>query len=98
VPRDFAFRTLIPFGRTFKPITVNNYASGWVRQVVWADAVYVPDFMKFAGLAPDALLKLTAILRESHLSIDMAALALEAYDKLTGGRLQQNYLRRLAAA
>jgi FkbM family methyltransferase len=95
--QGFAFHTLIPSGRTFKPVTVNNDATGWVRQIVWADAVYVPDFMKFTQLAPEALLTLAAILHEGYQSIDMAALALDAYDKLAQGSLQRNYLRRLAA-
>jgi len=34
---------------------------------------------------------------ESYQSIDMAALALESYDKLTGAGLQREYLRRLQA-
>ena len=96
--QGFAFHTLIPSGRTFKPITVNNDASGWVRQIVWADAVYVTDFMKFSERTPEALLKLAAILHESYQSVDMAALALEAYDKLTRSGLQQIYLRRLAGS
>ena len=95
--QGFAFHTLISSGRTFKPITVNNSTSAWVRQIVWGDAFYVPDFMKFAELAPEALLKLAAILHECCQSIDMAALALQTYDKLTGSGLQQNYLRRLSA-
>jgi FkbM family methyltransferase len=92
----FAFHTLIPSGRTFKPIMFNSNPSGWVRQIVWADAVYVPDFMRFAQLAPESLLKLAGILHESYQSIDMAALALEAYDKHTGASLQRAYLSSLA--
>ena len=96
--QGFAFHTLIPSGRTFKPITVNNDASGWIRQIVWADAVYVPDFMTFPARAPETLLKLAAILHESYQSVDMAALALETYDKLMNSNLQQTYLRQLAGS
>jgi FkbM family methyltransferase len=94
--RGFAFHTLIPSGRTFKPVTVNNNPSGWIRQIVWADAVYVADFMTFEGRTPEALLKLAAIPHESYQSVDLAALALEAYDKRTNSHLQPAYLRQLA--
>jgi FkbM family methyltransferase len=96
--QGFAFHTLMPYGRTFKPIRVNNDDSGWVRQILWADAVYVRDFMAFAELAPEALIKLAAILHENYDSMDLAALALEAHDKRTGQSLQAEYLRRLSGA
>ena len=93
----FLFHTLVPFGRTFKPFIVNNNDEAWMRQIIWADAVYVRDFTKFAGLAPEALLKIAAILHENYQSFDLAALALDAYDKQTGSALQATYLRRLSA-
>jgi FkbM family methyltransferase len=96
--QGFVFHTMIPFGRTFKPMVVNNDDLGWIRQILWADAVYVRDFMAFDELAPDALLKLAAILHENYQSFDLAAFALEAYDKRTGRGVQANYLRRLAAS
>jgi FkbM family methyltransferase len=94
--QGFVFHTMIPFGRTFKPMVVNNDASAWLRQILWADAVYVRDFMAFAELAPESLLKLAAILHENYESFDMAALALEAYDRQTGSGLQRAYLGRLS--
>jgi FkbM family methyltransferase len=92
----FAFHTMIPFGRTFKPMVVGNDASASVRQILWADAVYVRDFMAFAELAPQSLLKLAAILHENYRSLDLAALALEAYDRKMGSGLQMAYLKRLS--
>ena len=89
---------MIPFGRTFKPMLINNNDSAWMRQILWADAVYVRDFMAFAELPPESLLKLAAILHENYESFDMAALALEGYDKLTGRSVQGNYLRRLSGS
>jgi FkbM family methyltransferase len=94
--QGFAFHTMIPFGRTFKPMIVDNDDSAWVRQILWADAVYVRDFMAFAELASQSLLKLAAILHENCNSFDMAALALEAYDRKTGAGLQMAYLKRLS--
>lgn len=95
--QGFAFHTLVPSGRTFKPVVVNNDPNGWARQIIWADAVYIRDFMMFAELAPDALLKLAVILHEVYQSMDLAAFALEAHDRQAGGRLQAQYLHRLWA-
>ena len=92
----FLFHTLIPAGRTFKPFVANNDDDAWMRQIIWADAVYVRDFTKFAELAPGALLKIAAILHENYQSFDLAALALEAHDRQTGSALQPAYLRRLS--
>jgi FkbM family methyltransferase len=94
--QGFAFHTLMPFGRTFKPMAVANDGSAWLRQILWADAVYVRDFMGFAELAPESLLKLAAILHENYRSLDLAALALEAYDKQTGSGLQRAYLKLIS--
>ena len=94
--QGFVFHTLIPFGRIFKPMVINNNGSAWLRQVLWADAVYVRDFMAFAELAPESLLKLAATLHENYESFDLAALALEAYDRQTKSGLQLAYLKRLS--
>ena len=93
----FLFHTMVPFGRTFRPLIVNNNDEAWMRQIIWADAVYVRDFTKFADLPPEALLKIAAILHENYQSFDLAALALDAYDKQTGSGLQAKYLKRLSA-
>jgi FkbM family methyltransferase len=92
----FHFHTLVPSGRTYRPFVANNNDDAWIRQIIWADAVYVRDFTKFAALAPEALLKIAAILHENYQSFDFAALALEAHDRQTGSSLQPAYLRRLS--
>lgn len=92
----FLFHTMVPFGRTFKPIVANNNDGGWIRQMLWADAVYVRDFTKFSNLAPESLVKIAAILHENYQSYDLAAVALEAHDRQTGSTLQMKYLKRLS--
>lgn len=91
----FLFHTMVPFGRTFRPLVANN-DDGWMRQMIWADAVYVRDFTRFADLAPEALLKIAAIMHENYQSFDLAALALGTHDRLTGSSLQPAYLKRLS--
>jgi FkbM family methyltransferase len=94
--RGFAFHTMKPFGRTFKPLLVNNDIYASINQMIWADAVYVRDFMTFRELPPISLLKLAAILHENYQSFDLAALALDIHDKQTGSGLLSNYLRCLS--
>jgi len=43
--------------------------------------------MRFDALSPQQLLKLALILTECFLSVDLAALALQAHDATTGGTL-----------
>ncbi len=95
--RGFSFHTLVPSGRSFKPLKVNDADTGWIRQILWADAVYVRNFMEFDRQEPLALLKLAAILHQNYQSLDLAAHALAAYDRKTGSGVQTAYLRRLQA-
>jgi hypothetical protein len=74
----------------------NNSIYALVNQLIWADAVYVRDFMAFMDLPAESLLKLAAILHENFQSFDLAALALDAYDKQTGSALQLAYLQRVS--
>jgi FkbM family methyltransferase len=82
-------------GRTFKPLIVNNDVNAVMSQWLWGDAVYVRDFMAFDQLTPSALLKLAVILHENYRSFDLAASALQAYDRRTASRLQPAYIQKL---
>lgn len=66
-------------------------------QTLWCDLVYVRDFMAFDRLSAEQLLKLAVILHENYASQDLAALALEAYDRKTGSDAHERYLERLGA-
>ena len=81
---------MTPYGRTFKPILVNNSIHAMVNQLIWADAIYVRDFMAFMDLPAKAQ---PAAARKTY---PLAALALDAHDKQTGSALQLAYLRRLS--
>jgi FkbM family methyltransferase len=81
-------------GRTFKPL-VPGPGGQRVNQLIWSDAVYVKDFMRFGELSPEVLLKTAIILHEVYGSCDLAALALQHYDtKVTKG-LWKHYMTRL---
>jgi len=93
--QGFAFHKMRPWGRTFKPMIVNNNINEALSQVMWGDAIYVRDFMQFGELPPTALLKLAVILHENYQSCDVACFALETYDRKMGTGLQLRYLREL---
>ncbi len=95
--RGFAFHKMNGLaGRTFKPLIPNNNPNAALSQNLWADAVYVRDFMAFDALAPEALLKIATICHENYKSYDLAGVALEDYDRKMGTDLQMGYLRALA--
>ena len=84
-------------GRPFVPLTVNNDPTKRISQMLWADAVYVRDFMSFDTLEPDALLKIALIAHLVYDAVDLAHFALAAHDRRTGGggRLADLYLQGL---
>jgi FkbM family methyltransferase len=94
--QGFLMNRLWPMGRTFKPFVLHNDVSS-MSQMLWAETIYVRDFMTLDRLAPAALLKLAVILHENYNVCDLAALALETYDRKNGSSLQPAYLRRMAA-
>jgi FkbM family methyltransferase len=93
----FLLHKLDRSGRTFKPLVMSNDVNAVLSQWLWGDAVYVRDFMKFDQLAPEQLLKVSTILHENYRSFDLAAVALEAYDRKTGSQLQPEYIKRIVA-
>jgi hypothetical protein len=82
-------------GRTFKLMLWKNDLTAAMSQVLWSDAVYVRDFMAFDRLEPERLAKLGATLLVNYRSTDLAALAVAAHDRQTGGRLQEVLLREI---
>ncbi|MHA1536495.1 MAG: hypothetical protein ACTSUD_02980 [Alphaproteobacteria bacterium] len=82
-------------GRTLKPLVAGGNPNAPLSQFLWADAVYVRDFMDFDALEAEALLKLTIILHELYSAYDLAALALKHHDRKTESELWPRYIRRL---
>ena len=93
--RGFLLHRMESSGRTFKPLIRNNDVDAMMSQWLWGDAVYVRDFMRFEMMSPAALLKLAAILHENYGSFDLAAVALEAHDRLAGSVLHPRYIQSL---
>jgi FkbM family methyltransferase len=93
--QGFQFHRMSVAGRTFKPLIMNKNINAIMSQTLWGDAIYVRDFMTFDQFTPTALLKMACILHENYSSFDLAALALETYDRQTGSDLQPAYLNQL---
>lgn len=82
-------------GRMFKPLIANNDLNTPGSQILWADAVYIPDLTQLDRVAPEKLLKLAAVLHMVYGSWDTCAHVLQAYDRLAGGDLASRYISRL---
>ena len=96
--KGFVLHLLGKAGRTFKPLIFRNDVNAGLSQILWGDAVYVRDFMSFDELSGPALLKIAAILRETYRSVDLVAVALEAYDRQHGTELQSAYMKKLSGS
>jgi FkbM family methyltransferase len=79
----------------FKPLINNNDVNSPGSQILWADAVYMRNFMHLDQLIPEKLLKLAIILHEVYHSFDACALVLQHYSNKTNDNLWKNYLHRL---
>jgi FkbM family methyltransferase len=82
-------------GRPYHPWVVNNDPYQAISQVLWADAVYVPDVLRLAAYEPAALLKLAAMLHEIYGSFDLCHFVLAAHDRKVPGDVAERYRQRL---
>jgi FkbM family methyltransferase len=94
--QGFAFHTFAgAAGRAFKPLVVGGDVNRWQRQYLWANAVYVKDYMKLESLPAEKLLKLAVILDVEYDSVDLALEVLRVYDLKAKTGLADQYLRGL---
>ena len=82
-------------GRAFKPLVYQNNVNAMLSQALWADAIYVRNWMDWESLRPEQLLKLALILHDVYSSCDLCLVALDYFDRKTGGALRARYLGRL---
>lgn len=95
--RGFMFHRFLGLaGRTYKPLMINNDPNIALSQTLWSDAVYVPDLTRLDHMAPEALLKLAALLHEIYGSYDLCHLALSTHDRHCGTSHSQRYIELLA--
>ena len=84
--------------RSFKPVLINNERSRGLHQNLWADAVYVRDWMRPDLIPDDKLKKQAMILHLCYGSFDLAYAVLAQLDARTGGDLAARYLQLVASS
>jgi FkbM family methyltransferase len=82
-------------GRTYSPLMVSGNSNAALSQMLWSDAVYVPDVNQLDRLEPDALLKLAALLHEFFGSFDLCHSVLVSYDRRCASSYAARYFERL---
>src|ERR1700689_256340 len=83
--RGFMFHRFVGLaGRTYRPLMLNDDPNIPMSQLLWGDAVYVPDLTRLDHLEPKALLKLAALLHEVYRSFDLCHVVLSAHDRQCG--------------
>jgi FkbM family methyltransferase len=82
-------------GRTYSPLMVNGDPNAALSQMLWSDAVYVPDLGRLQHIAPSELLKLAALLHEVYGSLDLCHVVLVAHDQQCATSYAPQYFERL---
>lgn len=89
----FQFHTFDSIGqRSFKPMVVDQNINRGLRQILWADAIYVRDFTRFDELTSDQLIKIALIAHEIYQSYDLAHHAIANLDLKEGTNFAAQYL------
>jgi FkbM family methyltransferase len=93
----FVFHRFVDLtSRVVQPMKIADDPMAGLSQAVWADAVYIRDFTRFAEMVPGKLMKLAVVLHDVYGSYDVALRALMAHDDLTGTAHAARYRAFLA--
>ncbi len=82
-------------GRTFKPLIIEDNIYKPLSQVLWADVIYVKDFLRYDQTSPEKLLKSAVILHDVYGSYDLVHYILTQYDKQASAKFAEQYLQLL---
>lgn len=85
-------------GRCFKPLVINNNINQPLRQVLWTDAIFVKDWLRFDELPLDKLKKLGVLLHEVIHSYDLCHLVLQEIDARSNRDFAPRYLQALSSS
>jgi hypothetical protein len=97
--QGFQFHTFMTIGtRAFKPLVANGNPNVGFQQYLWADAIYVRDWMWLHRLSADKLRTYAILAHDLLNSPDLAHHVLSALDRKTNGNAAGDYVRRLTAA
>ena len=94
--QGYKFHTFDRFGkRCFKPIIMHNNINLGLRQLLWSDAIYVRDWMRFDTLPIEKLKKMAVLLHDVVASYDLCHLALRSIDERSGTAFSPRYVKAL---
>lgn len=94
--QGFQFHTLHEFGgRAFKPLVNKNDINRPFRQLLWADAIYLRDWMQLESLPAEKLRNYAVLAHDVLQSYDLAHHVLAALDRKAGSQLAPAYLQLL---
>lgn len=94
--QGFVLHKLIDIsGRTFRPIHDSANPFQAISQVLWADAVFVRNFIAFDKWTGGGLLKAALVLNDVYRSYDLVFHVLREHDARTKGNLSGNYAAAL---
>ncbi len=95
--QGFIFHCFLGFGkRAMRPLMIDNNPYSSLNQMLWSDAVYLKPFGNFLDrVSPESLLKRALLLHTIFDSFDLAARALQDYDRFAGTALLQSYVNKL---
>lgn len=97
--RGFVLHRLLGAGtRAFAPMLVDGDPNRGLNQLIWSDAVYMRDFMRFDELEPSELLQMVAILHTCYGSYDLVYRILAAHDARAPGLYAPRYLNHLQSS
>lgn len=84
-------------GRPFAPVVIGGDKNRNMNNHLWSDAVYISDPRRFDELCDDQLLKLALLMNDVYGSVDVAFIALQAYDRRNETRRAGDYMGFLSA-
>lgn len=100
--QGFVLHTFESLGtRCFAPVVLNGDIGQGLKQMLWADAVYVRDFRRLDELSDEDLLRLAILAGTLVGSFDLAHLALSVYDRRHATHLTRDFqtgIRTMRAA
>lgn len=81
--------------RCFRPLYKDNDLNEGINQIIWGDAVYVRDWMKFEQLSEEKLQKYAVIMHDLYGSHDLVYTIIAEIDNRNGSQLAGNYIHIL---
>jgi len=97
--QGFQFHTFLGYGtRAFKPFLANGDPNVGFRQLIWADAIYVRDWMQLESLSASKLRNYAVLVQDLLGSCDLVHQVLQALDRKTNVDAAERYVRWLTPA